>query len=326
MKQQIIKNALDHAVKLLGANYSKTYRYNYWKSGGNFDCSSYVYACYLAAGLPLEKSNGEQLITSCYQPYAKDFDVIYPAGGISAVKKTSPAGTLKSLNPQPGDIVFYCWDNSTTRKPPITHVAMIYDSNTIIHTANNTEKCCKKSITYGDGHFNCLIRLKDNVVLPTKPTIKKGDKGKFVRMLQILLNVTSVNPKMTCDGDFGSKTETALIAYQKSIGLTTNGICDSIVWNKLTGNYLPVPEPQPVGYDLTITRLLKQNMSGDDVWNVKRYLFDNHWYNSNVKQITNKTFGSDTLTAVKDFQKAKGLKRDGIVGYDTITAMGGKWI
>lgn len=388
MKQQIINNALAHADKLLGANYSKTYRLNYYK-GGSFDCSSYTYACFSAAGFPLVNSSGSELITSYIQSGAQGFDVIYPKGGTSAIQKTSPKGTLKSLNPQPGDIVFYCWDNSTTRKPPITHVAMVYNSNTIIHNANNTEKCCKKSITYGDGRFNCLIRLKDNVAMPSKPTVKKGDKGKFVRMLQILLNVTSINPKLTCDANFGSKTESALTAYQKSAGLTANGICDSNTWNKLTGGANPEPQAgnyvevigksvnvrdnsstagkvfgivnkgnkfeylgtAPTGWyqinyngntnafisnrsdltvlvnspQLTVSRLLKQGMSGEDVWSVKQWLFNNNWYNSGVKQITNKTFGADTLDAVKKFQKAQKLTADGIVGKNTIIAMGGKW-
>jgi len=318
MKQQIIKSALDHAAKLLGANYSKTYRLNFY-SGGSFDRSSYTYACFSSAGYPLVNSSGGELITSYIQTGSQGFDVIYPKGGISAVQKSAPKGTLKSLNPQPGDIVFYCFDSKTTRKPPITHVAIVYDSSTIIHNANNTEKCCRKPIAYGDGNFNCLLRLKDNVMLPEKPTVKKGSRGKFVRMLQILLNVTDIKPKLTCDADFGSKTEAALIAYQKSAGLAADGICGETTWNKLFGN----TEIDPPAAELIISRLLKQRMTGEDVWAVKKYLFINKWYNSNIGQITNKTFGADTLTALKNFQKAKGLTTDGIVGRKTITAMGG---
>ena len=36
-------------------------------------------------------------------------------------------------------------------------------------------------------------------------------------------------------------------------------------------------------------------------------------------------FGTETLKAVKQFQRDKGLKDDGAVGEKTITALGGRW-
>ena len=88
-----------------------------------------------------------------------------------------------------------------------------------------------------------------------------------------------------------------------------------------TGTLAPIiPSTDP-----SISRLLKIGYSGEDVLAVKRWLFNNNWYTSNIKQITNITFGNDTLAAVKRFQKFKKLAVDGIVGKNTITAMGGKW-
>lgn len=45
-------------------------------------------------------------------------------------------------------------------------------------------------------------------------TLKKGSKGEQVEALQHLLNVEGY--KLTIDGDFGAKTEAAVIAYQKA--------------------------------------------------------------------------------------------------------------
>jgi peptidoglycan hydrolase-like protein with peptidoglycan-binding domain len=38
------------------------------------------------------------------------------------------------------------------------------------------------------------------------------------------------------------------------------------------------------------------------------------------------SFGSLTQKAVKAYQKARGLKKDGIVGKNTCEALGGMWI
>ncbi len=54
-------------------------------------------------------------------------------------------------------------------------------------------------------------------------TLKQGSKGNGVKWLQWELNESGAN--LAVDGDFGSKTLTALKAYQKGHGLTVDGIC-----------------------------------------------------------------------------------------------------
>lgn len=57
-------------------------------------------------------------------------------------------------------------------------------------------------------------------------TIKKGCKGDEVKTLQTLLGVA-------VDGDFGPKTEAAVIAFQKSHGLVADGIVGDKTWAAL---------------------------------------------------------------------------------------------
>lgn len=54
-------------------------------------------------------------------------------------------------------------------------------------------------------------------------TLKKGSKGKDVELLQKLL-------KISVDGDFGSKTEAAVKAYQSAHGLVADGIVGAKTW------------------------------------------------------------------------------------------------
>ena len=55
-------------------------------------------------------------------------------------------------------------------------------------------------------------------------TIKKGSKGKSVKVWQIIIGTTP-------DGNFGSGTENATKTWQKNHGLTADGIVGKVSWN-----------------------------------------------------------------------------------------------
>ena len=68
------------------------------------------------------------------------------------------------------------------------------------------------------------------------PTLRRGDKNEAVRALQILLIGRGYNcGGCGADGDFGSATEAAVIAYQKANGLVQDGICGPLTWSMLLG-------------------------------------------------------------------------------------------
>ena len=72
----------------------------------------------------------------------------------------------------------------------------------------------------------------------TQYVIKKGDNNDDVRQLQkrlIALGYLSGS----ADGDFGSNTEAAVIAYQKAAGLFVTGECDYSTYKSLTSNDAP---------------------------------------------------------------------------------------
>jgi len=59
-------------------------------------------------------------------------------------------------------------------------------------------------------------------------TLKKGSKGEDVKTLQKAL--TKFGFSLSADGDFGAKTETAVKGFQKSKGLSTDGIVGPKTW------------------------------------------------------------------------------------------------
>lgn len=64
-------------------------------------------------------------------------------------------------------------------------------------------------------------------------TLRKGSSGSEVKKLQQALNRAGYN--LNVDGIFGDKTLDAVTKYQKSKGLSVDGIVGSQTWGKLTG-------------------------------------------------------------------------------------------
>ena len=68
----------------------------------------------------------------------------------------------------------------------------------------------------------------------TLPTVKYGDKGMFVKILQTALMERGYPCGwMGADGEFGQKTKKALIRFQDEHRLTTDGICGTKTWKAL---------------------------------------------------------------------------------------------
>lgn len=142
--------------------------------------------------------------------------------------------------------------------------------------------------------------------------LKKGMKGDDVRRLQELLN--AAGDDLVVDGEFGSKTLDAVKLFQSRNGLEADGVVGKKTVAALAG----------AGSVLwSVDRLLKSGSRGMDVRAVQNALKYNGY--SIGEWGADGVFGSDTEKAVRAFQSAKGLKVDGIVGKDTVRALGGAW-
>ena len=64
-------------------------------------------------------------------------------------------------------------------------------------------------------------------------TARRGSKGSHVRAVQSLLRAKKY--KVALDGNFGSQTVQAVKAFQKSRGLTVNGVVGGDTWCELVG-------------------------------------------------------------------------------------------
>ena len=68
----------------------------------------------------------------------------------------------------------------------------------------------------------------------TVPQLSKGSKNAAVEAVQAILNIRGYACG-TVDGDFGSKTDSAVKKYQANKGLVADGIVGAQTWGKLLG-------------------------------------------------------------------------------------------
>ncbi|MDX2932356.1 peptidoglycan-binding protein [Streptomyces ipomoeae] len=127
------------------------------------------------------------------------------------------------------------------------------------------------------------------------PTVKSGQRGTDVKTVQLLLIHRGYSLK--ADGVFGSGTAAKVKSFQKAKGLKADGIVGANTWSKLI---------------LTV----KTGSKGNAVKALQLQLTDNG-YATNADG----AFGTRTAEKVRAFQKAKGLKADGIAGPNTWAAL-----
>ena len=131
--------------------------------------------------------------------------------------------------------------------------------------------------------------------------------------------------KIDADGVFGSGTEKAVKAYQKSKELDQNGIVSPNVWRALAGlKYTKTDPAKPTkptkpatpGGDLAkyLTTKIRKGDRGAAVTALQKKL----------KIDADGVFGSGTERAVKAYQKSKQLDQNGIVSPNVWRALAGK--
>jgi cell wall-associated NlpC family hydrolase len=72
---------------------------------------------------------------------------------------------------------------------------------------------------------------------------------------------------------------------------------------------------------MEFTRNIRKGTSGEDVFFCKQKLLTLGYYADHITTVTRKTFGADTLEAVKRFQAQAGLTADGVIGKATWAAL-----
>lgn len=137
------------------------------------------------------------------------------------------------------------------------------------------------------------------------PVLHPWDEGPFVAELQELLNAQGYSLRI--DGDYGSRTETAVKVYQKRQGLRIDGIVGRQTWLSLKTTVKPG------------SRTLRQGRSGIDVMELQGLLQICGCY---VRR--DGFFGVETTEAIMQFQQQHHLHPDGVVNAVIWTLLRGR--
>ncbi|MEG5065735.1 peptidoglycan-binding protein [Microcoleus sp. B3-A4] len=158
-------------------------------------------------------------------------------------------------------------------------------------------------------------------------TISAGADGPEVAAIQQRLQVHNFKVG-TIDGTYGSRTTSAVRAFQQSKGLNADGIVDKETWTALAADPAPAPEAvqsnPPILSNAAVPgnppTLLNKGAVGSKVKTLQVRLEIQGYDPGPIDGI----FGARTATAVKNFQRFKGLMASGMVDETTWKALGQK--
>jgi len=142
--------------------------------------------------------------------------------------------------------------------------------------------------------------------------LKLNSQGTKVSQLQTdLMQLGYYYAEIT--GNFGEKTEAAVKEFQKKNGLTADGVAGTNTLNAVEAAVRKIGG----GTTNSTAKGLKFGSTGKEVGDLQENLTTLGFY---YGDITNH-FGQLTQTAVKKFQKSRGLTQDGVAGSQTLAAI-----
>jgi peptidoglycan hydrolase-like protein with peptidoglycan-binding domain len=144
--------------------------------------------------------------------------------------------------------------------------------------------------------------------------LRAGIRGVDVRRLQDVLSDLGYNPG-PIDGISGSRTVAAVTAFQADAKLKPDGLAGRITRLALEKRYESANVATNSG---SSTGILRNGDRGAEVQRVQQLLASAGYSPGPADGI----FGSKTELAVKEFQDDKGLRVDGLVGTNTMKALG----
>lgn len=171
------------------------------------------------------------------------------------------------------------------------------------------------------------------VPLESPESLKIGDQGDKVNVLQYMINVISEFdsqiPSTTSDGIYGEKTENSIKAIQEKYKLPVTGVVDEATWDlmyRIVKNTYDTVFFDSNGFDIKIVPypgyVLQIGSAGEEVRILQEYINEiaNNFENIEPVSITG-IYGRSTRRAVMDLQGIYGIIRTGNVNEPTWNAI-----
>lgn len=160
-------------------------------------------------------------------------------------------------------------------------------------------------------------------------TLREGATGSEVASVQYYLSYLARTfypsiPNITPDGIFGADTTSAVRAFQRTFGLSVDGIVGPATWAALEKQFeIAYDDNNPNSYFGAYPGLvLREGSRGLRVQQMQFYLLSVHYSYSSIPRIrADGIYGPNTTAAVRAFQRTFGLSADGAVGLITWTEL-----
>lgn len=185
--------------------------------------------------------------------------------------------------------------------------------------------------------YNAVLRLAElnaigitlqDISRTLPEDLREGMRGDPVRLLQFFLSTVgrfrNDIPPVTIDGIFGADTRAAVQAFQRSAGLTPDGIVGSFTWNNLIRAYENIRASQKLSSDVfPPTNTLVLGSRSADVTRLQNWLNRLSEVYPQIEPVPATGFyGELTRNAVLTFQQLYGLTPTGNVNPYTFYVIG----
>ena len=204
------------------------------------------------------------------------------------------------------------------------------ENNGVVDEATRAALYEAAGITYTAGSSSSGTSSSNSSVSSAGTTLRYDMRGDAVLKLQQDLNKLGYYSG-TISGHFGSKTEAAVMSFQKANGLSADGIAGektlAAVSSKLKGGSSSGSSNSSSSSSnnsssstsslLNTSLTLQQGTKNDEVLKLQNMLTSLGFYTGNKTG----NFGEKTADAVIAYQKSKGLTADGIAGKKTLAAI-----
>ena len=217
----------------------------------------------------------------------------------------------------------YCWwwlrtpganQSSAAISKDVQYQSVEIDTTGVVVDSLGT--CVRPAIWVDTAALNAYLSNDQTVEGETHEHIvlKRGSKGTDVKALQERLIALDFLVD-SADGDFGAKTEAALIAYQTAAGLEATGVYDEQTAANIYAEDAPTPTPEPTPDPKSI--IIKRGDRNEDVRQLQLRLIALGYLVGPADGI----FGGKTEAALIAYQDAADLPETGECDYNTLQSV-----
>lgn len=221
---------------------------------------------------------------------------------------------------RPGDVVFFDWGGSRNIDA-IDHVGIVeavHSNGTITTLEGNTSNMYARRTRNSSvvvGYGRPAFGSGSVPMPPSDGMLRLGSQGDNVKTLQRNLN-TVMHSGLVVDGDFGSKTDAAVRAFQRKYGLEVDGVYGpqsaAMMKAALKGGTKPIPpKPRPPAAG----KLVVDGAFGPATTAALQRSLNKH---HSAGLVVDGGFGKLTKKAL---QRALGVSADGVIGPVTVRAL-----